>query len=101
MAETTSSTTVRVSTATHARLRKLAEDRRVAIDQMIADALEAYEEQEFWRLHDAWIDKMRDRPAEWAGHLAAATALQQHTPADGLEPEEWTDADFITPPAAR
>jgi predicted transcriptional regulator len=90
-------TTVRVSSETHVRLRELVAKRGVSMDPVIADAVKAYEEMAFWQEHEASVERMSEERGEY---MTEFKAWEDATLVDELEPEEWTDADFITPPTA-
>jgi predicted DNA-binding protein len=91
-------TTVRVSVATHAALRQLADELGRPISQVVAEAVDHYRRNVFFDAFDAAVARLRGDPAAWAEELADRNALEG-TLEDGLEPEEWTDADFTHPGA--
>lgn len=95
--------TVRVSEATHARIRDLA----ARLDQPLARVLEAavreYERKVFWERYRRDIELLKCDASAWAAQQAE-DRLWEATVVDGLEGEEaWTDADFAarTSTAAR
>jgi predicted transcriptional regulator len=92
-------TTVRVTTALHGRLRALAGQRGTSIAQVLAEAIDAYERTLFWGEVRDWLGQLRADPDAWADYQRESNEWEDATIADGLEPEEWTDADFITPSA--
>ena len=91
-------TTVRVSRSTHAKLQHLAGEVGRPMSQIVAEAVETYRRNAFFDAFDLAVARLRSNPKAWAEELAERRALEG-TLQDGLEPEEWTDADF-TPPAA-
>jgi hypothetical protein len=70
------------------------------MDQVIADAIETYETQEFWREVRDGFARLHGDPVAWADYQREFEEWENATIADGLEPEEWTDADFLIPPSA-
>jgi predicted DNA-binding protein len=91
-------TTVRVSLGTHAKVKALADELGEPISQVIAEAVEHYRRDAFFDALDSAVTRLRNDPKAWAEELAERRALEG-TLADGLEPEEWTDADFTHPAA--
>ena len=86
--------TVRVSEATHARIRDLA----ARLDQPLARVLDAavreYERQVFWEQYRDDVDALKGDAEAWAAQQAE-DRLWEGTSADGFHSEEvWTDADF-------
>jgi predicted transcriptional regulator len=92
-------TTVRVTAALHGRLRALAEQRGASIAQVLAEAIDAYERTLFWNGVRDWLKELRADPEAWADYQRELREWEDATIADGLEREEWTDADFIAPQA--
>jgi predicted transcriptional regulator len=89
--------TVRVSEATHARIRDLA----ARLDQPLARVLDAavreYERNLFWEQYRRDVDTLTSDAGAWAAQQAE-DRLWEATSADGLDAEEvWTDADFASP----
>lgn len=93
------SVTVRVTGETRAAARELAEKLDVPITQVLADAVEVYQRKVFWDEFNAAVERLQADPQAWAEELSERR-LWDGTLKDGLEPEEWTDADFIVPPGA-
>jgi len=80
------SVTIRIPQSAHDTARRLASERKRTIGEVIAEALERYEEEEWWNAVDASYARLRDDPiasSEYDAELAIwDTALM-----DGLE--EW------------
>jgi hypothetical protein len=93
------SVTVRVTGETRAAARELAEKLDVPITQVLADAIEVYRRKVFWDEFNAAVERLQADPQAWAEELAERKVWDR-TLKDGMEPEEWTDADFIVPPGA-
>ena len=90
--------TVRISEATHARIRDLA----ARLDQPLARVLEAavreYERKLFWDQYQRDVAALKADAGAWAAQRAE-DRLWDATTADGLEREReepWTDADFAS-----
>jgi hypothetical protein len=94
-------TTVRVTSETRARLRVLADKRGVSITKVVADAVDALNEKEFWADVRQSFARLRADPDAWADYQREFGEWNDATMSDGLEPEEWTDADFVVPPRPR
>ncbi len=79
-------TTIKVPTELRDRLAELARSRRETMAEAVAHALDAAEEEEFWA-----------RARATMGTAAAQADLRREserfamTPADQLEPEDWSD----------
>ena len=80
------SVTIRIPQTAHDTSRRLAADRKRSIGQVIADALERYEEEEWWDAVDASYARLRDDPVASAEY-DAEMAIWDTALLDGLE--EW------------
>jgi predicted transcriptional regulator len=91
---TEGSTTVRVSQRTHAKLRQLAQGVGRPISTVLEEAVERYRREVF--LHGANDDyaRLRADPGAWADELAERRVVEGALK-DGLEPEEWSEGDFV------
>jgi predicted transcriptional regulator len=87
-------TTVRVTNETHGSLRELAEELQQPISQVLAAAVEHYRRWVFLEKVNEEYARLWADPVAWAEELAERELLEG-TLKDGLEPEEWTDDDFI------
>ena len=77
-------TTIRITEDTHQTLRNLAKATRLPIHQVVAKALEQYEERRFWdEVDEAYARIWADPKA--AAEERAERALWETTLADGLE----------------
>jgi predicted transcriptional regulator len=86
--------TVRVSDATHARIRDLAAKLDRPLTRVLEDAVREYERTVFWEQYRRDVEAMKSDAGGWAAQQEE-DRLWDRTAADGLEPEEvWTDADF-------
>ena len=80
------SVTIRIPQATHDVARRLAAERKRSIGDVITEALERYEEEQWWDAVDASYARLRDDPvacAEYDAEMAVWDIALQ----DGLE--EW------------
>lgn len=94
-AETTErTTTVRISAQTHETLRQLSHDLGQPMSQVLETAVEKLRRQVFLEKANEEYARLRADPEAWAEELAERELLAG-TLKDGLEPEEWTDDDFI------
>ncbi len=91
-------TTVRVSHQTHATLKRLAEELGTPITSVVDGAVERYRRDIFLRGASEEYARLRSDPAAWAEELAERRVWDAALK-DGLEPEEWTEDDFL--PAER
>jgi predicted transcriptional regulator len=78
------STTVRVSTETHALLRKLAETTGEPLQRVLERAVENYRREQFFAELDAAYDRLQADPVAWEEELAER-AEWEATLADGLD----------------
>ena len=79
--------TVRVEPELHATLRELAAAEQRSIGQVIADAVDRYQKQKFWRAMHEGFARLRADPAAWSEYQDEA-ALWDSASGDGLEDEE-------------
>ena len=79
--------TVRVEPKLHATLRALAEAERRSIGDVIADAVDRYQKESFWKAMHEGFSRLRADPAAW-GEYQAEAALWDSASGDGLEDEE-------------
>lgn len=76
-----STTTIRVDTATHARLVELSESAGDTLKATVSDAAEALHRQRFGRLAAAELAELRNDHESWSAYLAEANDTSV---ADGL-----------------
>jgi predicted transcriptional regulator len=81
------STTLRVSTELHHRIAMLANSRGQRMQDIIAQAIDAWEQTLFWEEFDASWERIRNDPEQWA-QVQADRAVWDRTLKDGLEPDE-------------
>ncbi len=79
--------TVRVEPKLHATLRALAKDEQRSISQVIADAVDRYQKENFWTAMHEGFARLRADPAAWREYQDEA-ALWDSASGDGLEDEE-------------
>ena len=77
-------TTIRISSATRDKLRRLAEQERRPIGDIVAAAIDRYEEEAFWAKANRAYAAMRADPAASAA-FDAEVAAWDGTLKDGLE----------------
>ena len=84
-------TTIRITQQTHERLRELAHSTHQPISELVARAVELYEERQFWaEVNDAYARIWADPQA--AAEELAERALWDTTLADGLEDLPYEDS---------
>src|SRR5918999_4256618 len=88
--------TVRVEPKLHATLRALAEAEQRSISQVIADAVDRYQKENFWKAMHEGFARLRADPAAW-GEYQDEAALWDSASGDGLEDE----APYFTAEEAR
>lgn len=66
--------TTRISDSDHRRLRRLARETGRSQQDLIGQALDAYERERFFRQMDAGFEALRADPAAWAEELAEREA---------------------------
>ncbi len=89
-------TTVRISEASHRRLRELADQSGQPMQIVLDKAIERYRREQFWRELDAAYAAIQSDPEALSAEKAEQ-ALWDKTLMDGLDPnEKWTDDDFVT-----
>ncbi len=77
---------VKISSASHARLREMAEAEQRPMGEIVNDLIERYELEQFWKLaHDA-VERLRSDPVAWNDYREEALMLQGGS-MDGLEGE--------------
>ena len=79
--------TVRVEPKLHATLRALAKDEQRSISQVIADAVDRYQNEKFWQAMHEGFARLRADPVAWRAYQEEA-ALWDSASGDGLEDEE-------------
>jgi predicted transcriptional regulator len=79
--------TVRVAPKVHATLRELAAAEQRSIGQVIADAVDRYQKETFWRAMREGFARLRADPAAW-GEYQDEAALWDSASGDGVEDEE-------------
>ena len=88
--------TVRVEPKLHATLRALAKDEQRSISQVIADAVDRYQKENFWQAMHEGFARLRADPVAWRAYQEEA-ALWDSASGDGLEDEE----PYVTADEAR
>jgi hypothetical protein len=83
-------TTIRVPTITHDRLRRLAQVEDRPIGQVIEILLEEYEKQQFFAGLAEDFARLQADPEAWADYQAELGAWDV-TLKDGLEDEQWDE----------
>ncbi len=88
--------TVRVEPKLHATLPALADSERRSIGQVIEEAVDRYQRENFWKaMHDGFT-RLRADPVAWREYQDEAT-LWESVSGDGLEDE----APYVTEEEAR
>jgi predicted transcriptional regulator len=77
-------TTIRVDTETRTRLMELARREHKPIGEVVAEAVERYEEDQFWAEYQAGYARLRDDPQKWSAWKEVLNGLDGVI-ADGLE----------------
>lgn len=90
--------TIRLRSEDYARLHDLAAKQQQTIAQVVADLVKQQEQQEFARRFTQSVERLRADPEAWADYRREFMEWENATVADGLETEEWTEADVLTPP---
>ena len=80
------SVTIRIPQSAHETARRLAADKSRSIGEVVAEAIERYDEEEWWAEVHAGYARLRADPVESAEY-DAEMALWDSTLMDGLE--EW------------
>lgn len=80
-------TSVRINHQTHSRLKQLADREHKPIGQIVADAIEKYENETFWQEAREAYACLRADPEAWKSYQEE-TELWDTTSLDGLEKEE-------------
>jgi len=84
-------TTVRVRKEAHEALKRMSKSRGVPITQLVEEAIERLEREEFWREFNEAYARLREDPQAWAEVLAERQEWDC-TLMDGLEDEPpWED----------
>lgn len=84
-------TTVRVRAAAHKALKEMSKSRGVPIAQLVEEAVERLQREEFFRQGNEAYARLREDPKAWA-ELLAERAEWDCTLMDGLEDEPpWED----------
>jgi predicted transcriptional regulator len=81
------STTLRVSSELHDRIAQLAKSRGQRMQDIIDQAIDAWERALFWDEFDASWERIRNDPEQWA-EVQAERAIWDRTLKDGLDPDE-------------
>lgn len=77
---------VKISSASHARLREMAEAEQRPMGEIVNDLIERYELEQFWkRAHEA-VERLRSDPVAWNDYQEETQMLQGGS-MDGLEEE--------------
>jgi hypothetical protein len=81
------STTVRIPTATAARLKALAEERHASVGEVVTDLVSRFDEERFWSEVNAGYARLRADPAASAAYDAEVAAWDG-TLLDGLDEDD-------------
>ena len=87
-ATTSTTTTVRISQATHEKLRTLARDSGTSLSATLDRAVEAYRRQVFFDTLDAQLAALQADPVAWQEELKERAELEG-TLMDDLEDDPW------------
>ncbi len=79
---------IRVPKETEIKIRMLATDRQMRPSQLIAEAIDRYEEATFWDEYDRRAAALRADPTAWRA-WQRETAVFDGALMDGLESEQW------------
>lgn len=82
-----STSVVRVEKRIHSKLREISERENRPIGQIVAELVDRYERQEFWKKMHEGFDELRKDPDAWKAYQDEV-ALWDSTLGDGLENEE-------------
>lgn len=85
---TSATTTVRISQATHQKLRKLAEETGSSLTAAMEHAVECYRRKVFFDILDAQYAALQADPEAWQAELQERAELEG-TLMDDLEDDEW------------
>jgi len=88
------STTIRVSAATHARVRQLAEEGHMSLSEVVADAVAQLERRKMLEGFNADYARLKADP-EAAAEFAAEMAEFDNTLYDGLEDWPYEGVDEL------
>lgn len=81
------SSVVRVDQRIHSKLRKISENKHRPVGQIVADLVDRYDRDLFWRQMHEGFAELRDDPEAWRAYQDEV-ALWDSTLSDGLEQEE-------------
>jgi predicted transcriptional regulator len=81
------STTLRVSTELHDRIAHLAKARGQRMQDVIDQAIDAWERALFWQEFESSWERIRSDPEQWA-QVQAERAVWDRTLKDGIDPDE-------------
>jgi hypothetical protein len=70
------SVAIRVPSATHEQLRRLAAERKQPIGRIVAEAVDRLEEEAFWAAVHADYERLRADPEDWEAYHAEARELE-------------------------
>lgn len=87
------SVTVRVSTETQERIRRISKDQQKSVSEVIAEAVRTYEDNLFWDAYDRSAAELRADSADsnaWREYKADMTAFDG-TLQDGLKDDPWNN----------
>ena len=79
--------TVRIGPELHETLRTLSEAEKRPISQVIEDAVDRYQKENFWKAMHEGFARLRADPEAWR-HYQEEAALWDSVAGDGLEHEE-------------
>lgn len=85
--KTPSVASVRVSVATHEKLRALARQEERPMREIVESLVDRYEDEAFWSSYEKALDRLRDDPQIWADYQAEIRELDAMG-FDGLQDEE-------------
>lgn len=86
------STNIRVDSRTHATIRDVSQRQHKSIGQVVADAIEQYQEDIFWQEMEDALTRLKANPVAWQDYQDEI-AFWDTTSGDGLEQEELDNED--------
>jgi Arc/MetJ-type ribon-helix-helix transcriptional regulator len=84
------SVTVRVSTETQDKIRRISRDQHKSVSDIIAEAVQHYEDTLFWDAYDRSAAELRADPDAWDRYKEDMTAFDG-TLQDGLKDDPWNN----------
>lgn len=81
------STNIRIDRTTHQKIKDIAGRENKPIGGVVADVIQRYEDEQFWRNAHAGYQRLRDDPEEWKAYQDEIR-IWDVTLMDGLENED-------------